>query len=90
MSATVKLQGGPCDGIVRQLTLDETPPRLWAKRCPECGAHVFTEEVAKAEVYRKDEEKESHTLYVFTDSNLGGSHPYDQAMVGTPEKVGVA
>lgn len=86
MKATVKLQGGPCDGIVREITLESLPARLWAHRCPECGGHVFQREHPKSEVYRKDEEKEHYTIYIFTDLNLAAP-PAAEAKAKAPEKV---
>jgi predicted nucleic acid-binding Zn-ribbon protein len=87
MKATVKLQGGPCDGIVRELSLKELPAHLWARRCPECGGHVFQRQHPKSETYRKDEELEHYARYVFTDLNLAAPPAAEERAKATKEKV---
>ena len=87
MKLTVKLQGGPCDGMVRRVVVAEPPSRLWAARCPECGAHVYVEEVPKTEIYRRDQKLgDRRWLYVFTDPNLTAP-PVAEVQSKVPEKA---
>lgn len=83
----VRLVAGPFDGEC--LEVEELPERMWVKKCVRCGTHAHKKPVTGSVLYRRsDETHRDHHLYVFTDPNLEGEHPFDRAMKSEPATMG--